>query len=187
MQTLYIHPQNPQNRLIEQLVNLLKQDALAVIASKTGYVLAISLGAKVALDKVKQLCGLDDRHVFTLLCRDLSEVSLYATISNEQHRTLKAEFNTPSHFILPATKTTPKKLLNKDKAIAVAHDDTPIMTALLNALGEPLVIISMDKFSPDMPLDTPYDIEEQLGHQLDVLVDAGEMVSAGIDVVDLTH
>lgn len=192
MQTLYIHPQNPQQRLIEQAISLLKQDTLAVIPSQFGYVLAFTLEAKTALDKAKQHHKLGE-HAFTLMCRTLSEVATYATMNDEQHRIIKANFDSQTRFVLIATKTTPKKLLNKHKAIAICHDSTPIMTALLDGLDEPLVIIPLVdlEISPNNTSATlnheqhGYEIADLLGHQLDLLIDVGQMMGFSAPVMDL--
>ncbi len=193
MQTLYIHPQNPQQRLIEQAISMLRQDALAVIPSQFGYALAFTLEAKTALDKAKQHHKFDE-HAFTLLCRTLSEVATYATMNDEQHRTIKANFDSQTRFVLTATKTTPKKLLNKHKAIAIYHDSTPIITALLDGLDEPLVIVplaDLEILSNDTSAKPDheqhgYEIADLLGHQLDLLIDVGQMMGISAPVMDLT-
>ena len=122
MQTFYIHPDNPQPRLIEQAADALRNDQLLVYPTDTSYAFGCRLGAKDALNKLKHIRELDDKHQFTLLCRDLSEIATYATVDNVQFKQLKAHTPAPITFILNATKDV---LASKDLELGMRLDNWP--------------------------------------------------------------
>lgn len=186
MQTLYIHPDNPQERLIQQAIRLLRDDGLMVIPTDLGYVFGATVSSRSALDKLKKIRNLDDKHHFTLLCQDLSQVSGFAVVNNEQFRHLKAHTPAPITFILSANKDTPKKLAHpKKKTIGIRIANTPIITALLDVLTEPLLISSL--ILPDVGvLYEPYLIQETLDHVVDGFIDVGILTDGMTSVVDLT-
>lgn len=187
MQTFYIHPENPQPRLIEQAADLLRQDQLLVYPTDTSYAFACRLGAKVALDKLKQIRDLDDKHQFTLLCRDLSEIATYAAVDNMQFKQLKAHTPAPITFILNATKDVPKKLAHtKKKTIGIRVPSNAIAQALLAAMDEPILTSSLILPNQEHVLDDPYDIEEILGNQIDGLINAGTLTIKLTTIVDMT-
>ena len=177
MQTLYIHPENPQARLINQAIKALQDDKLLMIPSQMGYVFALSLSAKTSADKLTQL--LDDGH-HILLCRDLSQISTYASMDDTQFRTLKAT-NTPTIFILPATKSTPKRYIYKDKTIGVYLANTAIEFALIEALYEPLIISI-----PNEAVSEPYVVEENFP-QVDVFIDVGTLDVQAVETINLSE
>lgn len=132
MQTLYIHPDNPQPRLIEQAAEALKNDQLIIYPTDTSYAFGCRLGAKQALEKLRLIRQLDDKHQFTLLCRDLSEIATYATVDNQQFKQLKAHTPAAITFILNATKDVPKKLAHpKKKTIGIRVPTTPFLRRCL--------------------------------------------------------
>lgn len=187
MQTLYIHPENPQPRLIEQAANMLRNDKLIIYPTDTSYAFGCRLGAKDALEKLKQIRALDDKHQFTLLCRDLSEIAAYATVDNVQFKQLKA--NTPAAitFILNATKDVPKKLAHaKKKTIGIRVPSNAIAQALLEAMDEPILTSSLILPNHEGVFDDPFDIEELLGNQIDGLVNAGIQTTKLTTIVDMT-
>ena len=186
MQTLYIHPDNPQERLINQAVRLLRDDALIILPTDLGYVFGAMISSRQALDKLKKIRQLDDKHHFTLLCRDLSQVAGFATVNNEQFRHLKAHTPAPITFILSASKDTPKKLAHpKKKTIGVRISNTPIIHALLDTLAEPLLISSL--ILPDVGvLYDPYRIQETLDNVVDGFIDVGTLIDGMTSVIDLT-
>ncbi len=187
MQTFYIHPDNPQPRLIEQAANLLRNDKLIVYPTDTSYAFGCRLGAKDALEKLKQIRELDDKHQFTLLCRDLSEIATYATVDNNQFKQLRAHTPAPITFILNATKDVPKKLAHpKKKTIGIRVPGNPIAQALLEAMDEPILTSSLILPSHDDILDDPIDIEELLGNQIDGLINAGIKTTKLTTIVDMT-
>lgn len=187
MQTFYIHPENPQPRLIEQAAHLLRQDQLLIYPTDTSYAFGCRLGAKDALEKLKQIRALDDKHQFTLLCRDLSEIATYATVDNHQFKQLKAHTPAPITFILNATKDVPKKLAHaKKKTIGIRVPSNPIAQALLEAMDEPILTSSLILPGHNDVLDDPFDIEELLGNQIDGLINAGIKTTKLTTIVDMT-
>ncbi|MFA5172042.1 MAG: L-threonylcarbamoyladenylate synthase [Sulfuriferula sp.] len=183
-----IHPDNPQPRLIKQAAAILRDGGVVALPTDSSYALACHLGDKNAQDKIRAIRAVDDKHHFTLLCRDLSEIAVYARIDNQQFRLLKA--NTPGSytFILEATREVPKRLQHpKRNTIGLRVPDHPITLALLAELDEPL--LSMTLILPDetMPMHEAETIRDQLEHQLDLIVDAGACGIEPTTVIDLTH
>jgi tRNA threonylcarbamoyl adenosine modification protein (Sua5/YciO/YrdC/YwlC family) len=187
MQTFYIHPEDPQPRLIEQAAALLRNDKLLIYPTDTSYAFGCRLGAKDALDKLKQIRELDDKHQFTLLCHDLSEIATYAAVDNIQFKQLKAHTPAPITFILNATKDVPKKLAHaKKKTIGIRVPSNPIAQALLAAMGEPILTSSLILPNHDQVLDDPFEIEELLGNQIDGLINAGIQTTLLTTIIDMT-
>ncbi|MGX8220606.1 L-threonylcarbamoyladenylate synthase [Psychrobacter celer] len=187
MQVFYIHPDNPQPRLIAQAAELLRKDQLIIYPTDTSYAFGCRLGAKEALDKLKQIRALDDKHQFTLLCRDLSEIATYATVDNGQYKQLKAHTPAPITFILNATKDVPKKLAHpKKKTIGIRVPSNPIAQALLEAMDEPILTSSLILPERDDILDDPFEIEELLSNQIDGLINAGIKTTKLTTIVDMT-
>ena len=187
MQVLYIHPENPQPRLIEQAADLLRKDQLIIYPTDTSYAFGCRLGAKDALEKLKQIRELDDKHQFTLLCRDLSEIANYATVDNVQFKQLKAHTPAPITFILNATKDVPKKLAHaKKKTIGIRVPSNPIAQALLEAMDEPILTSSLILPNRDDILDDPFEIEDLLSNQIDGLINAGIKTTKLTTIVDMT-
>lgn len=187
MQVLYIHPENPQPRLIEQAADLLRKDQLIIYPTDTSYAFGCRLGAKEALEKLKQIRELDDKHQFTLLCRDLSEIANYATVDNVQFKQLKAHTPAPITFILNATKDVPKKLAHaKKKTIGIRVPSNPIAQALLEAMDEPILTSSLILPNRDDILDDPFEIEDLLSNQIDGLVNAGIKTTKLTTIIDMT-
>lgn len=188
MQTLYIHPDNPQPRLIKQAADMLRDDKLIIYPTDTSYAFGCRLGAKDALEKLKMIRELDDKHQFTLLCRDLSEIATYATVDNVQFKQLKAHTPAPITFILNATKDVPKKLAHaKKKTIGIRVPGNPIAQALLEAMDEPILTSSLILPDRDDILDDPFDIEELLDNQVDGLINAGIKTTKLTTIVDMTN
>lgn len=187
MEVFYIHPDNPQPRLIEQAADLLRRDQLIIYPTDTSYAFGCRLGAKDALAKLKQIRELDDKHQFTLLCRDLREIANYATVDNVQFKQLKAHTPAPITFILAATKDVPKKLAHaKKKTIGIRVPSNPIAQALLEAMDEPILTSSLILPNRDDILDDPFEIEDLLGNQIDGLINAGIKTTKLTTIVDMT-
>lgn len=188
MEVLYIHPDNPQARLIEQAAELLRNDKLIVYPTDTSYAFGCRLGAKDALEKLKKIRELSDKHQFTLLCRDLSEIANYAAVDNIQFKQLKAHTPAPITFILNATKDVPKKLAHaKKKTIGIRVPSNPIAQALLEAMDEPILTSSLILPNNDGVMDDPFDIEEALANQIDGLINAGIQTTKLTTIVDMTN
>lgn len=178
MQTLYVHPDNPQARLISQVAQNLTNDKLVMLPTQLGYVFAVTLSAKNAQKTTQQLCS-DD---WALVCRDLSQIATYANMNDGQFRTIKAHHDTPAIFVLPATKATPKPLTHpKHKTIGILIATTPISLALLDVLGEPFAICR-----PADTIHEPYVADEYFGHQLDILIDVGTLDDPNVIMMDLS-
>lgn len=190
MQHLYIHPENPQQRLIDQAVNALKKGGVIAYPNDTAYAFGCGVGEKSAMERISQLRQLEKNHQFTLLCRDLSEIATYAKVSNEHYRLLKAHTPAPITFILEATREVPKRLMHpKKKTIGIRVPTNPISQLLLETLGEPMLtstLILPEQKDALVPMDDPYDISLQLEHGLDVLLDAGVSTRSVSTIVDLT-
>lgn len=187
MQTFYIHPDNPQPRLIAQAADLLRKDQLIIYPTDTSYAFGCRLGAKEALEKLKMVRELDDKHQFTLLCRDLSEIATYATVDNLQFKQLKAHTPAPITFILNATKDVPKKLAHpKKKTIGIRVPSNAIAQALLEEMDEPILTSSLILPNRDEVLDDPIEIEDLLSNQIDGLINAGIKTTKLTTIVDMT-
>lgn len=184
-QRFHIHPDNPQKRLIMQACDIIRSGGLIVYPTDSGYALGCQIGDKNAMDKIRHLRQLDDAHNFTLVCRDLSEISLYAKINNTVFRSIKA--NTPGAytFILPATKEVPRRLQHpKRKTIGLRIPDNKIALALLEELNEPLMSSTLILPGEASPMTDVDDIVEQLGKRVDLVLDADYCGSEPTTVIE---
>ncbi|MBE0439368.1 MAG: threonylcarbamoyl-AMP synthase [Gammaproteobacteria bacterium] len=173
-QFFHLHPDNPQKRLIVQACDIIRKGGLVVYPTDSGYALGCHLGDKTAMDKIRRLRQVDDNHNFTLVCRDLSELSVYAKVNNSVFRAIKAHTPGAYTFILPATKEVPRRLQHaKRKTIGLRIPQNNIALALLEELNEPLM--SSTLIMPDelMPLTDPEDIVDRIGKQVDLVIDGG--------------
>lgn len=169
-----IHPENPQARLINQTVEILRQGGVIVYPTDSSYALACLIGYKQALDHIKRIRRLDDKHDFALACQDLVQVSNFTKISNDAFRLIKNLTPGPFTFILDATKDVPRRLQNpKKKTIGIRVPENKIAMQLLEALGEPLLTTTMLLPGDDEAMSDPYEIRERLEHELDLIIDAG--------------
>ena len=187
-QFFYINPDNPQTRLINQAVALLREGAVVVYPTDSGYAMGCMLGDKHAMDRIVRIRQLDPEHNFTLVCRDLSEISLYAQVSNSAFRLIKN--NTPGAytFILKATKEVPRRLMTpKRKTIGLRVPDNNIAQALLEALGEPLMSTSLILPGNDFTESDPEEIRDHLEHQVDLIINGGYLGQQPTTVIDLTE
>ena len=183
-----IHPENPQTRLIQQSTDVLSNGGVVALPTDSGYALGCALENKRGLDVIRQIRRLDDKHNFTLLCRDLSEISVYARIENQEYRLLKSHTPGAYTFILEATREVPRRLLHpKRKQIGIRIPDNRIALNLLEHVGEPLMTSTLMLPGEDLPMTDPYDINEVLGHQLDLVIDGGFCGFEGTTVIDVTQ
>lgn len=186
-QFFQIHPDNPQARLIKQAAEIMRAGGLVVVPTDCAYALACHLEDKQALERVKQIRQLNDKHNFTLMCRDLSEISTYAKVDNTAYRLLKNHTPGAFTFILNATTEVPRRLLHpKRRNIGIRIPSNPIIQALLAELGEPIMTTSLILPGEDMPLSDPYDIRQTLEHALDLVIDGGYCGFEATTVVDMT-
>ena len=187
-QFFQIHPENPQQRLIKQAAEIIRGGGLAVIPTDCAYALACRLGDKNATERLHRLRQLGPKHNFTLLCRDLSELSLFAKVDNSQYRLLKAHTPGAFTFILPGTREVPRLLMHPKKlTIGIRVPANAIAMALLEEMNEPLMTTSLIMPGEIMPLSDPYDIRQMLEHQLDLVVDGGYCGIEATTVIDMTE
>jgi tRNA threonylcarbamoyl adenosine modification protein (Sua5/YciO/YrdC/YwlC family) len=173
-QLFHIHPDNPQKRLIAQACQIIRKGGLIVYPTDSGYALGCHIGDKTAMDKIRRLRGLDDDHNFTLVCRDLSELSLYSRVNNSVFRMLKTHTPGAYTFILPATKEVPRRLQHpKRKSIGLRIPENNIALALLEELNEPLMSSTLILPDETMPLTDADDIVDHIGKQVDLIIDGG--------------
>ena len=186
-QFFQIHPETPQVRLIKQAAEIVRGGGVVVIPTDCAYALVCQLEDKQALEKVKRIRQLDDKHNFTLLCRDLTEISTYAKVNNTDYRLLKNHTPGAFTFILNATKEVPRRLLHpKRKTIGIRVPDNSITQALIEELGQPLMSTSLIMPGDETPLSDPYEIRQMLEHTLDLVVDGGYCGMEATTVVNMT-
>jgi len=186
-QFFQIHPENPQARLIKQAAEILRAGGLAVIPTDCAYALACRIGDKNATEKVRRLRQLDKHHNFTLLCRDLSELSDFAKVDNSQYRLLKAHTPGAYTFILEATRQVPRLLMHpKKRTIGIRVPDNKIAMDLAAEMNEPIMTTSLIMPGDEMPMSDPYDIRQQLEHELDLVIDGGYCGFEATTVIDMT-
>jgi len=186
-QFFQIHPDNPQQRLIDKAVEIIDGGGVIVYPTDSGYALGCHLGDKAAMERIRSIRQVDAKHNFTLVCRDLSEIALYANVENNVYRLIKNYTPGPYTFILKATKEVPRRLQNpKRKTIGLRVPDNRIAQALLETLGNPLMSSTLILPGDDMPLTDPYDIRDTLEHSLDLVIDGGYCGFEPTTVVEFT-
>jgi len=184
---LSIHPDNPQDRLLNQVVDVLNDRGVIAYPTESGYALGCLLDNKQGAERIRQLRRLPDDHDFTLMCRDLKNLAEYAVVDNSAFRYLKTHVPGPFTFILPATKEVPRRLQNpKRKTIGLRVSPNRIVQALLDKLPEPLMSVSLILPGESLPMTDAWSIDEALGHGLDLIVDGGYSGHEPTTVIDLT-
>jgi tRNA threonylcarbamoyl adenosine modification protein (Sua5/YciO/YrdC/YwlC family) len=182
-----IYPEHPQPRLIRQAAQILRDSGLIAVPTDCAYSLVGLTGDAAVLDRIRRIRGVDDKHHFTLMCRDLSEIATYARVDNAQYRLLKATTPGPYTFILEATRELPRRVLHpKRKTIGLRVPDHPVISALLEELAEPLLSSTLMLPGEEEPLVYAQDIRDQLGRQLDLVIEAGACGLHATTVVDLS-
>ncbi|TVP59957.1 MAG: threonylcarbamoyl-AMP synthase [Halomonadaceae bacterium] len=183
-----IHPENPQPRLIKQAVDILRRGGVIAYPTDSAYALGCHLGDKKAAERIKKLRQLDDKHNFTLMCRDLSDIGTYAKVDNVQYRFLKAHTPGPYTYILDATSEVPRRLLHpKRRQIGIRIPDNAIVQALLAELGEPIMSTSLIMPDEDLPMTDGEAIRDRLQHFLDLVIEGGFCGLEPTTVVDLCN
>lgn len=183
---LEIHPKDPQSRLIRQIVEIVQGGGVVVYPTDSCYAFGCHIGDKSAMERISRLRETDRHHHFTLVCRDLSEISKYARVNNQQYRTLKAFTPGPYTFILAATKETPKRLQNeKRRTIGIRVPDHPVPQLLLETLGEPMMSSTLLMPGDEFPMTDAREIQERLFHQVDAVIDGGNCGLEPTSVIDL--
>lgn len=186
-QFFQIHPQNPQARLIKQAVEIIRRGGVVVYPTDSSYAIGCQIGDKAAIERVRRLRQLDDKHNFTLLCRDLSQLGLFAKVDTGQFRILKTYTPGPYTFILNATREVPRLLLHpKRRTIGLRVPQHPIAQALLEELGEPLMSVTLTMPGDGEPMVDPQDMRERLEKHVDLIVDGGAGGHSASTVIDMS-
>jgi tRNA threonylcarbamoyl adenosine modification protein (Sua5/YciO/YrdC/YwlC family) len=187
-QFFQIHQENPQARLVKQAVEILEKGGVIAYPTDSAYALGCHLGDKKAADKIRQIRRLTEKHNFTLVCRDLSDISLYAKLGNTQYRQIKAHTPGPYTFILDATNEVPRRLMNpKRRQIGIRIPNNLIALALLEEFGQPIMSTTLILPGDDVPMTDPYEIRSILEHTLDLVIDGGFCGFEATSVVDLSE
>ncbi|BCD98911.1 L-threonylcarbamoyladenylate synthase [Marinagarivorans cellulosilyticus] len=182
-----IHPENPQQRLIDQVVEVVRTGGLIAYPTDSAYALGCHIGDKMALDRIRAIRQLDKHKNFTLMCRDLSELATYAKVNNSDFRLLKSHTPGAYTFILNATPEVPRRLMHpKRKTIGMRVPNNPIALAIMETLGEPIMSSSLILPNDTAPLTDPYDIKESLDHQIELVIDGGFCGFDATSVIDMT-
>jgi tRNA threonylcarbamoyl adenosine modification protein (Sua5/YciO/YrdC/YwlC family) len=183
-----VHPVDPQPRSIAQVVDVLRDDGLIAYPTDSGYALGIQLGNRDGLERIKRLRNLDDKHHFTLVCRDFAQLGQLVHLSNAAFRAVKSATPGPYTFILPATGEVPKRLMHpKKRTVGVRIPDHPVVRALLEELGEPLLSSTLLLPDSEVPMTDGWQVKDELDQWLDAVIDSGECGSEPTTVVDFSE
>jgi tRNA threonylcarbamoyl adenosine modification protein (Sua5/YciO/YrdC/YwlC family) len=183
-----VHPDNPQPRTIAQVAQSLRDDALIVYPTDSCFALGCRTGSKDGVDRIRAIRQLDDRHHFTLVCRDFAQLGQYAQIDNDVFRSVKAATPGQYTFILPATREVPRKLAHpKKRTVGVRIPEHPVVRALLEELDEPLLSSTLLLPGDEEPMTMGWEIKERLDHVVDAVLDSGECGTTPTTVVDFSE
>ncbi len=182
-----IHPTDPQPRRVQTIVEIIHSGGLIAYPTDSSYAFGCHIGDKKAIERIRRIRRTHKRHNFTLVCADLSEISVYAKVDNWAYRMIKSMTPGPYTFVLPATREVPKRLQNpKRRTIGLRVPDHTLVNAMLEALGEPIMSSTLQLPGDHMPLTDPLEIEERIGHQVEVIIDAGPAGIEPTTVLDLS-
>ncbi len=182
-----VHPDNPQTRLLKQEVQLLGQGQVLAVPTDSSYALVCHLDDKAAVDRLRRIRGIDEKHHLALLCRDLSELANYAKVDNRQFRLLKLATPGPFTFILEATREVPRRLSHPQrKTLGLRVPAHAVLQALLALHGAPLIASTLILPGENEPLNDPQEIRQRLEHQIGAVIDAGACTLAPTTVVDMS-
>jgi tRNA threonylcarbamoyl adenosine modification protein (Sua5/YciO/YrdC/YwlC family) len=182
-----VHPDNPQLRLLKQAVQLLGQGSVLAVPTDSSYALVCHLDDKNAVDQLRRIRGVDEKHHLTVLCRDLSELANYAKVDNRQFRAIKQATPGPFTFILEATKEIPRRVSHPQrKTIGLRVPNHPILQELLALHGAPLLAATLILPGEDLPLNDAEEIRERLEHQVGAVIDAGACSRQPTTVIDMS-
>ncbi len=181
-----VHPDNPQPRLMHQAAEIIRAGGLVVMPTDSTYAIACRLDDQNAVERIRYIRELDKKHNFTLVCRDLSEISIYARVDNSAYRLLRARTPGPYTFLLRATQEVPRRLQHpRRKTVGIRVPDHPVVAALLNELGQPLMSSSLILPGGEFPETDGWEIREKLEQQVDLVIDAGHCGVEPTTVIDL--
>jgi len=186
-QYLEIHPETPQPRLLSRAAEIVRDCGVVVIPTDSCYALACRLGDKEALDRIREIRRVDERHHMTLMCRNLSQLGQYARVDNAQYRLLKAATPGSYTFILEGTKELPRRVLHpKRKTIGLRVPNHRVVQALLAELDEPLLTTTLHLPGDEAPLTEGWEIQDRLDASVDLILDGGFCGTEPTTVIDLT-
>jgi len=186
-QFFHIHAENPQKRLIAQAAQIIRAGGVVALPTDSAYALVCQLDDKAAVEKLRRVRGIDDKHHLTMLCRDLSEIAQYARVDNVQYRLLKATMPGPYTVILEATKEVPRRLSHPSrKTIGLRVPQNAITLALLEELGEPLIGTTLQLPGDEHMLSDPDEVRERLEKQIELVIDGGAGTLEATTIIDLT-
>lgn len=182
-----IHPENPQPRLVKQAVGIIRAGGIVVYPTDSCYALGCHIGDKDAVERIRRIRQVDDKHHFTLICRDLSELGTYARVDNRQFRFLKSAMPGPYTVILQATREVPRRVMQQKRStVGLRVPSHPVALALLEELGEPLLSSTLLLPGEEWPPCEGAEIRERLEHQVELVLDGGHCGSEPTTVIDLT-
>ncbi len=182
-----VHPKDPQPRRVATIVQIIHAGGLVAYPTDSSYAFGCHIGDVGAISRIHRIRRTDQRHNFTLVCKDLSDIGVYARVENWAYRLIKALTPGPYTFILPASREVPKRLQNpKRRTIGLRVPDHPLVTAMLESLGEPIMSSTLLLPGDDRPLTDPLEIEERIGGQIEAIIDAGPVGIEPTSVLDLT-
>lgn len=182
-----VHPVTPQQRLINQVVQMLQQDGLIAYPTDSGYALGCRLGNVSGVERIREIRHLDDRHDFTLVCHDFAQMSQFVFVSNKVFRLIKAHTPGSYTFILPATREVPRRFMNpKKRTVGVRISPNPVALSLVETLGEPLLSSTLLMPGEDQAMSDGWEVKERLDHLVDAVID-GEAGTEPTTLVDLSE
>jgi len=182
-----IHPRDPQPRRVKAIVDIIHNGGLIAYPTDSSYAFGCHIGDKKAIDRIRRIRRTDKKHNFTLVCADLSEISVYARVDNWAYRLLKSMTPGPYTFVLPASREVPKRLQHpKRRTIGLRVPDHRLVQVMLAELGEPIMSSTLSLPGESMPLTDPLEIEERIGHQIEAIIDAGPAGIEPTTVLDLS-
>lgn len=182
---LDVHPDNPQPRLLGQIADALREDQLIAYPTDSGYALGCRLGNRDGRDRILRIRGLDEKHHFTLMCKDFAQLGQFVKLDNSAFRAIKAATPGAYTFILPATQEVPRRLMHaKKRTVGVRIPDHVFDQALLDTLGEPMLTSTLILPGETEPRSLGWEIKEELDHQVDIVVEAGETLAEPTTVID---
>lgn len=185
-QFFQIHPDTPQPRLVRQAVDILCNGGVIAYPTDSAYALGCHIGDKKAMERIRQIRKLDEKHNFTLICRDLSELATYALVDNTQYRMLKKHTPGPYTFLLKGSREVPRRLMHaKRKTIGIRVPECAIVDALLAELGSPIMSSTLILPGEDLPMTDPYDIRTTLEYHVDLVIDGGFRGTEATTVISL--
>ncbi len=186
-QIFRLHPQNPQPRLVGQAVSILRAGGVMAYPTDSSYALACTIGDRAAQERIRRIRGLAESHFLTLVCRDLSEIGLYAKVGNTAFRLIRSHTPGPYTFILKASRDVPRRLQDpKRRSVGLRVPGHPVAQALLEALGEPLLSATLVLPEDEQPMSDGEDIAERLNRRIDLVIDSGPCGIEPTSVVDLS-